>query len=107
LPAASRGAAPYAALLARLIGSAPAVTDVPSLAPSPPWTAWGHRWPCTTGIASLPWSPCEIQHSWAAGLRVLLFNAKKEAFDGDSPQLGKLADEITERLSRAALSNAE
>ena len=36
------GAAPFAALLARLVASAPAVTSVPSLAPSPPWTGWDH-----------------------------------------------------------------
>lgn len=36
------GAAPFAALLARLIASAPAAADVPSLTPSPPWTAWDH-----------------------------------------------------------------
>ncbi|WP_191907900.1 phosphotransferase [Nocardioides cynanchi] len=36
------GAAPFAALLARLIASAPAAADVPSLKPSPPWTAWDH-----------------------------------------------------------------
>lgn len=36
------GAAPFAALLARLIASAPAPAAVPDLAPSPPWTAWDH-----------------------------------------------------------------
>lgn len=36
------GAAPYAALLARLIRSAPSPTGVPDLAPSPPWTGWDH-----------------------------------------------------------------
>jgi Phosphotransferase enzyme family len=35
-------AALSAALLARLVASAPAVGDVPSLAPSPPWTGWDH-----------------------------------------------------------------
>jgi hypothetical protein len=43
------GAAPFAALLARLIASAPAPPDVPDLAPSPPWAGWDHRgrrlWP--------------------------------------------------------------
>jgi hypothetical protein len=39
---ADGGAAPYAALLARLIKSAPRPADVPPLAPSPPWTAWDH-----------------------------------------------------------------
>jgi hypothetical protein len=36
------GAAPFAALLARLIGSAPAPSTVPSLMPSPAWAAWDH-----------------------------------------------------------------
>jgi hypothetical protein len=35
-------AEPMAMLLARLISTAPAVTAVPSLAPSPPWTGWDH-----------------------------------------------------------------
>ena len=43
------GAAPFASLLARLIASAPAVTAVPSLTPSPPWAGWDHAgrrlWP--------------------------------------------------------------
>jgi Ser/Thr protein kinase RdoA (MazF antagonist) len=47
--AAEGAAAPYAALLARLIRSAPRPSDVPPLAPSPPWTAWDHSgarpWP--------------------------------------------------------------
>jgi hypothetical protein len=36
------GAAPYAALLARLVKSAPAAARVPDLTPSPPWTGWDH-----------------------------------------------------------------
>lgn len=36
------GAAPYAALLVRLIRFAPSPTTVPELAPSPPWTGWDH-----------------------------------------------------------------
>jgi hypothetical protein len=36
------GAASFAALLARLIASAPAAAAVQSLTPSPPWTAWDH-----------------------------------------------------------------
>jgi hypothetical protein len=36
------GPAPFAALLARLIASAPAAAVVSSLMPSPPWTAWDH-----------------------------------------------------------------
>jgi hypothetical protein len=39
---AEGGAAPFAALLARLIRSAPGPAAVPSLAPSPPWTGWDH-----------------------------------------------------------------
>jgi len=39
---ADGGAAPFAALLSRLIGSAPGPADVPSLAPSPPWAGWDH-----------------------------------------------------------------
>lgn len=36
------GAAAFAALLARLITSAPSRAKVPDLAPSPPWAAWDH-----------------------------------------------------------------
>ena len=36
------GAAPFAALLARLIRSAPTPASVPDLKPSPPWTGWDH-----------------------------------------------------------------
>jgi Ser/Thr protein kinase RdoA (MazF antagonist) len=39
---ADDGAEPFAALLARLIRSAPGPDAVPSLAPSPPWTGWDH-----------------------------------------------------------------
>ena len=39
---AEGGAASYAALLARLIRSAPGPADVPPLAPSPPWAGWDH-----------------------------------------------------------------
>jgi hypothetical protein len=43
------GAGPYANLLGRLIASAPAVASLPTLLPSPPWTAWDHpaatTWP--------------------------------------------------------------
>ena len=38
----SLGADAYAALLQRLVATAPSPTDVPALAPSPPWTAWDH-----------------------------------------------------------------
>jgi hypothetical protein len=36
------GAAPFAALLARLVGSAPSPETVHDLAPSPPWAGWDH-----------------------------------------------------------------
>lgn len=36
------GAAPFAALLARLISTAPDPAAVPALAPSPPWAGWDH-----------------------------------------------------------------
>jgi hypothetical protein len=39
---AEGGASPFAALLARLVSSAPVLAGVPSLAPSPPWTGWDH-----------------------------------------------------------------
>jgi len=39
---AEGSAAPFAALLARLISSAPGPDAVPPLAPSPPWTGWDH-----------------------------------------------------------------
>jgi len=39
---ADGGAGPFAALLARLISSAPSPADILSLAPSPPWAGWDH-----------------------------------------------------------------
>ncbi len=43
------GAGPDATLLGRLIASAPEVASLPTLLPSPPWTAWDHpaatTWP--------------------------------------------------------------
>ncbi len=42
---AEPGAAPFAHLLARLIASAPAVTAVANLTPSPPWAGWDHPGP--------------------------------------------------------------
>jgi hypothetical protein len=43
------GAGPYATLLGRLIAAAPEVAGLPTLLPSPPWTAWDHpaatTWP--------------------------------------------------------------
>lgn len=47
------GAAPFAALLARLIGSAPDPSRAPPVAPSPPWAGWDHPgaplWPDSDG----------------------------------------------------------
>jgi hypothetical protein len=37
-----QGAAPFAALLARLIASAPDPAALPCLSPSPPWAGWDH-----------------------------------------------------------------
>lgn len=42
MPASGRGARPFAHALSQLIGSAPDPAQLPSLAPSPPWTAWDH-----------------------------------------------------------------
>ncbi len=41
-PPSGRTAEPFASALAALVAAAPAVSDVPSLAPNPPWTAWNH-----------------------------------------------------------------
>ena len=206
---AEGGAAPFAALLARLVSSAPGPAAVPSLAPSPPWTGWDHPgprlwpdrddrgrdlnstpgpawvddaarrvrerlsvsaaparvghgdwesqnirwsgaqplavhdwdsviaqpetaivglaaavWPaagapdeaanvaqsaefiaCYQQAAGRQWTAQEVQDAWAAGLWVRLFNAKKDAVDGGGPQLERLADEIGDRLTLAALGN--
>ncbi len=203
-----QGAAPFAALLARLVGSAPGAASVPSLTPSPPWTGWDHPgallWPdrddqgrdlnespgpgwvdraadwvrqrmtacreplrighgdwesqnvrwagdhvlavhdwdsviaqpevAIAGLAAAVWPAAgepgqaatigqsadfitsyqaaagarwtgpQIQHAWAAGLWVRLFNAKKDAASGGGPQLEWLADEIDDRLSMAGLN---
>jgi hypothetical protein len=60
---------------------------------------------CYQQAAGRPWAGREIQDAWAAGLWVRLFNAKKDAADGGGPQLGRLADEIGDRLAMAALGN--
>ncbi len=48
-PPSGRAAEPFASALGALVAAAPAVSDVPSLAPNPPWTAWNHAegrlWP--------------------------------------------------------------
>lgn len=53
--------------------------------------------------ASTHWNERDIQNAWAAGLWVRLFNAKKDAAFGDFPELDRLAAEIDDRLSLAAL----
>jgi hypothetical protein len=202
------GAAPFAALLARLVGSAPEAASVPSLSQSPPWTGWDHPgatlwpdrddqgrnlnqspgpgwvdraagrvrqrmracreplrighgdwesqnirwagdrvlavhdwdsviaqpevaiaglaaavWPaagepgqaatveqsadfltCYQAAAAARWTGPQIQHAWAAGLWVRLFNAKKDAAAGGGPQLDRLTGEIDDRLARAGLN---
>jgi hypothetical protein len=201
------GAAPFAALLARLVAAAPDPSTVPDLTPSPPWTAWDHpghrlwpdrdehgqdlnlvegppwvdaaarrvrqrltaghrpvrighgdwaaqniRWtgadplvvhdwdsviaqpePAVVGLAAAmwpsqagsdvtasvaetddfitsyqvqsgrPWDRSEIHDAWAAGLWVRLMYAKQDTAEGSSEQADRLADEIEERLDRAAL----
>jgi hypothetical protein len=206
---ADGGAGPFATLLARLVSSAPSPADVPSLAPSPPWTGWDHPgsqlWPdrddrgrdlnstpgpawvddaarsvrerlralaaparighgdwesqniswtdgrplavhdwdsviaqpeaAVVGLAAAVWPAAgapgeaatveqtedfivayqraagrqwtepEIQHAWAAGLWVRLFNAKKDAADGGGPQLDRLVGELGGRVARAAITD--
>jgi hypothetical protein len=89
------GAMPVAALLARLIASAPPLTSVPSLRPRRPGRMGS---PGSTPVAG---SRRQVQMAWAAGLWVRLFNAKKDASDGDGPQLERLAGEIAEACSGA------
>ena len=202
------GAAPSAGLLARLVASAPGVSVVPSLAPSPPWAGWDHPgarlwpdrddeggdlnqspgpdwvdraagqvrtllstcrdllrvghgdwesqnmrwagervvavhdwdsviaqpevaiaglasavWPvgreygqaatveqsadfitCYQAAAGARWTGPQVQQAWAAGLWVLLSDAKKEAVkNGGGPRLGQLVGEIDDRLTLAGL----
>jgi hypothetical protein len=49
------------------------------------------------------WTERDVEHAWAAGLWVRLFNAKKDAAAGGGSQLDRLAGEIGERLARSAL----
>jgi hypothetical protein len=143
------GAAPSAGLLARLVASAPGVSVVPSLAPSPPWAGWDHPgarlWPdrddeggdlnqspgpdwvdraagqvrrllstcrdllrdfitCYQAAVGARWTGPQVQQAWAAGLWVLLSDAKKEAVkNGGGPRLGQLVGEIDDRLTLAGL----
>jgi hypothetical protein len=54
--------------------------------------------------AGRPWTGPEVADTWAVGLWVRLFNAKKDAAGG-GPQLDRLAGEIAERLALAAPGN--
>jgi len=53
--------------------------------------------------AGIRWNDAEAQDAWAAGLWVRLFNAKKDAAAGGGAQLDRLAGELADRLSRAAI----
>jgi hypothetical protein len=53
-----------------------------------------------------PWTAAERQASWAAGLWVRAFNAKKERLAGGGPQVDRLAAEVGERAARAGLEVA-
>lgn len=52
--APTAGAAPFAKLLARLLGCAPGVAEAPELSPAPPWAAWDHTggqlWPAADDL---------------------------------------------------------
>ena len=54
-------------------------------------------------FADREWEASEVRDVWAASLWLGLFFAKQEAAEGGSQQLDRLADEIDERLHRAAL----
>ncbi len=59
-------AEPFASLLVRLVRESPAIADVRSLSPSPPWTAWDHPgphvWPVIDEVGRLERHRCR----WAA-----------------------------------------
>jgi hypothetical protein len=50
-----------------------------------------------------PWTRTERQVSWAAGLWVRCFNAKKDAVVGGGPQLDRLAGEVAVRSRNAGI----
>ncbi|MFL6296083.1 MAG: hypothetical protein ACJ75M_09710 [Actinomycetes bacterium] len=50
-----------------------------------------------------PWTAPERRACWAAGLWVRAFNAKKERLEGWGRRLDLLAEQVTERSSRAGL----
>ena len=60
---------------------------------------------CYQQAARRRWIEHEVEDAWAAGLWVRLFNAKKDAAAGGGPQLDRLASEIGDRLTLAALAN--
>jgi hypothetical protein len=60
---------------------------------------------CYQRAARRRWTEHEVEDAWAAGLWVRLFNAKKDAADGGGPQLDRLASEIGDRLTLAALAD--
>ncbi len=49
------------------------------------------------------WTRTEREVSWAAGLWVRCFNAKKDAVVGGGPQLDRLAGEVAERSRNAGI----
>lgn len=53
--------------------------------------------------AGRQWSESEIQDSWAAGMWVRLYNAKKDEVRGGGPQLDRLLGEMSDRVALAAL----
>ncbi len=59
---------------------------------------------CYQAAAGARWTGPQIEHAWAAGLWVRLFNAKKDAASGGGPQLDRLAGEIDDRLTLAGLN---
>jgi hypothetical protein len=59
---------------------------------------------CYQAAVGARWTSPQIQQAWAAGMWVLLSDAKKEAVkNGGGPRLGQLAGEIDDRLALAGL----
>lgn len=54
-------------------------------------------------LRSLPWGADELEACWAAGLWVLLYNAKVQWIEGGSALATRLADQIDDRMRRAGL----
>jgi Phosphotransferase enzyme family len=123
---ADGGAAPFAALLARLVSSAPGPSEIPSLALSPPWTGWDHPgsrlWPdrddCDRDLNRFP-GPAWVDDAArrvrerlsASGAPACVGHGDWESqnirWSGGQPggglQLDRLAGEIGGRLALAAL----